>query len=90
MYTFSVSKSTRFRSPSMRREWIEMNHCCKVLVSLLSPSMRREWIEIRQSMHRWLSGIRSPSMRREWIEISTVLTRAARLSAVSLHAEGVD
>ena len=52
--------------------------------------MRREWIEIRQSMHRWLSGIRSPSMRREWIEISTVLTRAARLSAVSLHAEGVD
>ena len=34
-------------SPSMRREWIEMSHCCRVLAFPLSPSMRREWIEIQ-------------------------------------------
>ena len=34
-------------SPSMRREWIEMNDEIAVLrLPQVSPSMRREWIEI--------------------------------------------
>ena len=33
-------------SPSMRREWIEMNWVSFCEISLPSPSMRREWIEI--------------------------------------------
>ena len=39
------------RSPSMRREWIEM--ACKTYDlhrSVRSPSMRREWIEIRETL----------------------------------------
>ena len=59
-------------SPSMRREWIEIDglpFCA--LTSIPSPSMRREWIEInvkQNNVQTWLS----PSMRREWIEIVCV------------------
>ena len=36
------------KSPSMRREWIEMLHGNQSLThSRRSPSMRREWIEMR-------------------------------------------
>ena len=36
------------KSPSMRREWIEMLHGNQSLThSRRSPSMRREWIEIQ-------------------------------------------
>ena len=34
------------RSPSMRREWIEISSFKKTSVQKPSPSMRREWIEI--------------------------------------------
>ena len=35
------------RSPSMRREWIEIHASTQIIVSARwSPSMRREWIEI--------------------------------------------
>ena len=34
------------KSPSMRREWIEMIPNCIRYSIALSPSMRREWIEI--------------------------------------------
>ena len=34
------------RSPSMRREWIEIMQCTAIEISNTSPSMRREWIEI--------------------------------------------
>ena len=33
-------------SPSMRREWIEIQQHRIEVVTLMSPSMRREWIEI--------------------------------------------
>ena len=76
------------RSPSMRREWIEIANLSKRNVFPLSPSMRREWIEIsgEQSRKRQTA---SPSMRREWIEMFCRLT-AWKRSVVSLHAEGVD
>ena len=44
------------RSPSMRREWIEMSPYGVETVSLEpSPSMRREWIEMQlvYSCRRW-------------------------------------
>ena len=34
------------RSPSMRREWIEMVLVLSTAFVTASPSMRREWIEI--------------------------------------------
>ena len=34
------------KSPSMRREWIEMHSIWSVSQMRMSPSMRREWIEI--------------------------------------------
>ena len=34
------------KSPSMRREWIEMADSIKRAESRESPSMRREWIEM--------------------------------------------
>ena len=47
---------TGTRSPSMRREWIEMVHKLKRMFHVKSPSMRREWIEIwgRQFLVKWL------------------------------------
>ena len=36
-------------SPSMRREWIEIQILMRILLANWSPSMRREWIEISQS-----------------------------------------
>ena len=57
------------RSPSMRREWIEMDVLMLVKPSIrMSPSMRREWIEIHH-IFRDHSVQTSPSMRREWIEM---------------------
>ena len=53
-----------------------------------SPSMRREWIEILDIASKGRLCL-SPSMRREWIEICPGGS-TRQLSAVSLHAEGVD
>ena len=70
-YAIKVDYNPINKSPSMRREWIEI-----LLESLkegytMSPSMRREWIEI---MFKWenLPESMSPSMRREWIEINVL------------------
>ncbi len=37
---------TKRKSPSMRREWIEMSSSFPMVFAFSSPSMRREWIEI--------------------------------------------
>ena len=79
-----------FRSPSTRREWIEIR--CTVRVcsqQQRSPSTRREWIEIKtvDDMHTTVTT--SPSTRREWIEIPVMLRLKASY-IVSLHPEGVD
>ena len=57
------------RSPSMRREWIEMiaNHL-QITIFQQSPSMRREWIEMNDFKSYSIDEL-SPSMRREWIEM---------------------
>ena len=36
------------KSPSMRREWIEIPQCRWRRILQASPSMRREWIEIKE------------------------------------------
>ena len=57
------------RSPSMRREWIEMKSGDYITITVTeSPSMRREWIEIYSTSVIDFTDV-SPSMRREWIEI---------------------
>ena len=38
------------RSPSMRREWIEIQRTLYHTATVWSPSMRREWIEINFSI----------------------------------------
>ena len=76
------------RSPSMRREWLEMVLVLSTAFFTASPSMRREWIEIQRSL-KAPKTIASPSMRREWIEIF-VRIPIRRTTMVSLHAEGVD
>ena len=77
------------RSPSMRREWIEIFNVLHSSCIRESPSMRREWIEMQQVFRRFLMEQWSPSMRREWIEI-TYCARFSHIIQVSLHAEGVD
>ncbi len=58
------------RSPSMRREWIEIIAVTVGIAFLQrSPSMRREWIEILIHDYFFAKTLESPSMRREWIEI---------------------
>ena len=42
----SVQCLFRHRSPSTRREWIEIAAVFRSLSAILSPSTRREWIEI--------------------------------------------
>ena len=87
-YIQEVNNNGGKRSPSTRREWIEIRLHLSNANNFLSPSTRREWIEIVW-LH-WASGVgESPSTRREWIEIlliSIILT----LLLVSLHTEGVD
>ena len=57
------------RSPSARREWIEIASACSCSsASRESPSARREWIEIVIPRDRRFR-VESPSARREWIEI---------------------
>ena len=60
------------RSPSIRREWIEMyTKNINRQSNRQSPSIRREWIEIsNHSPNVW--EFPSPSIRREWIEISSI------------------
>ena len=77
------------KSPSMRREWIEISLDPPSIPHIgVSPSMRREWIEISETLLCATSG-GSPSMRREWIEM-ICYTGAMQTRWVSLHAEGVD
>ena len=77
------------RSPSMRREWIEIQFRRTNGKTSTSPSMRREWIEISDARDRVRNCNVSPSMRREWIEIKISPERSGS-GLVSLHAEGVD
>ena len=56
------------KSPSTRREWIEMMVQRMGIVETLSPSTRREWIEMSSTSINTASSA-SPSTRREWIEI---------------------
>ena len=58
------------KSPSMRREWIEIRHSTGIgTVCGSSPSMRREWIEMIIPRCGLCLMRLSPSIRREWIEI---------------------
>ena len=68
-------------SPSMRREWIEMEIADRKVGGKKSPSMRREWIEIEIPKSKSAILV-SPSMRREWIEI--LLTMYAKKRIISL------
>ena len=62
-----------YKSPSMRREWIEIRLEIDIAgVPHTSPSMRREWIEIIITHSLFRLGTPSPSMRREWIEITGI------------------
>ena len=68
------------KSPSMRREWIEMLHGNQSLThSRRSPSMRREWIEIcpKGEKHGDIQSL--PPCGGSGLKF----TRAARLSAYS-------
>ena len=76
-------------SPSMRREWIEIQKLVTISGRLLSPSMRREWIEMQCVQVFVAAREKSPSMRREWIEMFRS-TFPEMPYTVSLHAEGVD
>ena len=44
-------------SPSMRREWIEIDWRMVLPEETGSPSMRREWIEMQVVKSSWLSRI---------------------------------
>ena len=78
------------RSPSMRREWIEILSCVASWIKKSgSPSMRREWIEMFCTGFVEVADKASPSMRREWIEIKAAI-QFLIAPVVSLHAEGVD
>ena len=75
-------------SPSMRREWIEMELGYAQGKQEASPSMRREWIEMKDNP-KFINITTSPSMRREWIEMFQG-HELDKEHLVSLHAEGVD
>ena len=56
------------KSPSTRREWIEIGGANTAQAVYWSPSTRREWIEIGAVAYM-RRRILSPSTRREWIEM---------------------
>ena len=47
----------QYQSPSMRREWIEIDWRMVLPEETGSPSMRREWIEMQVVKSSWLSRI---------------------------------
>ena len=78
------------KSPSMRREWIEMSRLEIYRQSKKSPSMRREWIEMLPfRLHYMISS--SPSMRREWIEMLKFFVREAEIfQSPSMRREWIE
>ena len=78
----------RYKSPFLRREWIEACQLVILWQSSLSPFLRREWIE---AVH--LGSLQphsmSPFLRREWIEAGGMPVAGAEFT-VSLLAKGVD
>ena len=77
------------KSPSIRREWIEIHISNKMCSSYNSlPPYGGSGLKCLMLMHK-TSYLVSPSIRREWIEIlGPVYTYPA--AQVSLHTEGVD
>ena len=77
-------------SPSMRREWIEMQKLADFygVTTGLPPCGGSGLKFVVYSPVTQLQQL-SPSMRREWIEICVPYTTPNRI-LVSLHAEGVD
>ena len=76
-------------SPSMRREWIEMENRFGVSCVRMSPSMRREWIEIKfgnQDRNTWIS---LPPCGGSGLKFH-IFCGPVIVLYVSLHAEGVD
>ena len=73
--------SAAVASPSMRREWIEIDDAKMADWQGESPSMRREWIEIRKDCSDPAKS-RSPSMRREWIEMISWQFQSAGISSL--------
>ena len=78
----------RTSSPSVWREWIEIDQELSELDKHMSPSVWREWIEIFKPLKQGELG-KSPSVWREWIEISGQIKHLT-MNAVSLRVEGVD
>ena len=77
------------RSPSVWREWIEMDNRRFKVVSARSPSVWREWIEMTGKSSPVAKCMWSPSVWREWIEMHPI-ARLLADAVVSLRVEGVD
>ena len=78
------------KSPSMRREWIEMK-CCIINIEKItkSPSMRREWIEMQWNLNTNKDVWRLPPCGGSGLKSLDGLAESIN-ETVSLHAEGVD
>ena len=77
------------KSPSIRREWIEIHISNKMCSSYNSlPPYGGSGLKCLMLMHK-TSYLVSPSIRWEWIEMLVVYPLIRGLF-VSLHTEGVD
>ena len=57
-WIFRISLKSKTKSPSMRREWIEIRRYIQyVSKSTMSPSMRREWIEMPITLRNILDAL---------------------------------
>ena len=87
-YCDTLRSQKQGRSPSSRREWIEIALLPSARSITPSPSSRRAWIEIVKNMEDTRDA-KSPSSRRAWIEISSGRIDSP-LDHVALLTEGVD
>ena len=77
------------KSPSIRREWIEIHISNKMCSSYNSlPPYGGSGLKCLMLMHK-TSYLVSPSIRREWIEMPYAYAQTL-FPCVSLHTEGVD
>ena len=76
-------------SPSIRREWIEINDLEQIVFPHVSPSIRREWIEMFP-LSAVRSAAQSPSIRREWIEMLRVGTAYRNGTSPSIRREWIE
>ena len=89
-YKSNNRKGTAEKSPSMRREWIEMRTIQHYEQGSKSPSMRREWIEMRKSSIMQLKFSGLPPCGGSGLKCNAIPQKRNRITSPSMRREWIE